>query len=287
MSNSPTTISAFASRRMGYGSRCSRQLRGALLVTLGLYLASSGSALAEEGESHILAEARSSFTEGVEAAQAGEWERAIEAFQHSNQLRPSATTTFNLASALVQAARLSEAVTMLDDLLAEGEVESRVAQEARELRDSIEPRISRLTITLTGSMEDVMVFLDDVGLPIERVGVLFVVDPGPHSLIVRRSEEIVASLDFSVAQGERTEINLDVPDQVAPIETSFDEEDVEEDEEPTRRRDGRWLARQWWFWTVVGAVVVGGAATGIALGVDGSPDIIEGTFDPSYIEIGY
>jgi len=249
-------------------------------------LATSTPVNAEEaGRSDELEQARASFTEGVEAADRGDWVRAVEAFQRSYGLRPSTTTAFNLASALVQAERLGEAVTLLEDLLDNDDADQAVVQEARQLRDSLEPRISRLTITLTGSMENVMVFLDDVGLPLERVGVLFVVEPGPHSVVVRREEEVVASLDFTVAQGERTEITLDVPEQAPPIEEDLPEDEIGDDDEPTRR-GGRWLVRQWWFWTVIGAVVVGGAATGIALGVDTEPDIVEGNFDPSYIELG-
>jgi hypothetical protein len=66
-------------------------------------------------------------------------------------------------------------------------------------------------------------------------------------------------------------------DEEEPVEDPGPLAPLEEEEEPGERRG---IASRWWFWTLIGAVVIGGAVTaGVLLsGSDGGPNGSLGTF---------
>jgi len=171
-----------------------------------------------------------------------------------------------------RADRLTESMTLaarLDPVLDldPQELPSRLVEAAREAREGAQeqPLLSERLVRRLGEA------LPSAGLIVVQPR------PGPHRALVELYDtssggrlrswlveadelDMVAEAlsDSSVAQAPRE--TPDEPDEPEP----FEPRDPEEEDEP---RDRRPWYRQWWVWTLVGAVVLGGAAVGTYYGI--------------------
>jgi len=75
---------------------------------------------------------------------------------------------------------------------------------------------------------------------------------GKHRLSVRAKGHASFVQDVEVVAGKWLELQV----RLNPSESMAS----------ARENEGS-VVKQWWFWTIIGAVVVGGAATGLALGL--------------------
>lgn len=82
------------------------------------------------------------------------------------------------------------------------------------------------------------------------------VAPGSHELFAHASGHVDEKVSMSLALGERRDVDLQL-ESTPPI------------------------TARWWFWTAIGVVVVGGAATAYALTTERSPS--SGTFTPGKV----
>ena len=81
---------------------------------------------------------------------------------------------------------------------------------------------------------------------------------GKHTLSVRAKGHAPFVQDVEVLAGQWLELQVKLSPTQPMAETAG---------------DGDSVATKWWFWTIIGAVVVGGAATGLALGLQGNEPV--------------
>ncbi|RLB48609.1 MAG: hypothetical protein DRJ42_22870 [Deltaproteobacteria bacterium] len=197
-------------------------------------------------------EARALFEEGLGLAAEERFEEAAERFRRAYQLRPASPIAFNLGNALVEGGHLVEGTEMLRQVARDPNGSSDLRERAQWIIDNAESRIGSIVVQVTGHLDDVVVDVAGASLAPASYGVPISADPGPTEVNARRGAETVASATADVPEGGQVEVSLDVPaplDDVAllPIEAPADE---------GASADGGVLGK-WWFWTAVGAVVVG------------------------------
>ena len=111
------------------------------------------------------------------------------------------------------------------------------------------------------------------------VGVAFPVDPGSHEISARQGEITVSTRQITLAEGELREVDLELsghraePEGATPDETPEGLGTAEPDPDGESARPGRSVLRQWWFWTIIGAVVVGGVVTAGVLATEDNDEL--------------
>ena len=165
----------------------------------------------------------------------------------------------------------------------------RAAQaDAKQAFDALAGRISQLSVELVGATaHEVSLAIDGKAVPSALSGYALPVNPGTRKLEGRRGQEAVSQL-VTLREGEKRTVTLTfvaqpaapsvaasapTPKQVAAQQnTSTDGDDAaltaaEAGEDGAR--PGKPLTKQWWFWTSIGGVVVGGTAVALALALGG------------------
>lgn len=204
------------------------------------------------------------FQQGVEAADSGRWDEARALFAETYELLPRPQVLLNLAGALAQTGRIVAAVDAYRRVEALGDAASEPLREAaRSARTMLEPRLAYLQLDFHDTLaEGDDVQLDDVPLARGTRGDERAMDPGRHSIVVRRDGVEVLREDFRLYEGERLRLDLRAPEP----EPSLEETPVEPLRAPTRD-DTEWFESPI-FWTVLGVVVAGSVAIGVAVAVD-------------------
>ena len=101
-------------------------------------------------------------------------------------------------------------------------------------------------------VEGAEVLVDDEIVGTAPLGEPLVLDPGPHVVIGRHPDHGTVRLEVTLASDTREAVSLVLTSPVGPGPGPGPTPPVEEE----------WtIASQWWFWTIIGAVVAGGAVT--------------------------
>ncbi|UJR81103.1 hypothetical protein [Sandaracinus amylolyticus] len=163
--------------------------------------------------------ARSLYEDGVRAARARRWPEARGAFERSYALYPRPITLMNLAGAQRQTGRLVAASESYRRFL-------RDASE-RERRDygaaiesalgGIDAQIAHATLRIEGLDPGDRVQLDGEALDPRALGTEIALDPGEHRVVIARTEQTLLDHPFTLREGERTEVALEVPRVVARV----------------------------------------------------------------------
>jgi hypothetical protein len=250
--------------------------RALLLTTVLMLFTGVAYAQDEPGETEgeeADAEAQRLFGEGRSALEAERYDDAVDLFTRSFELRAHPPTAFNLAFALREAGRPTEALSWLDRI-AEGEVGELDAEQTAELdafRRETEARLGRVVISIDGA-EAADILVDDVPSGRVRRGseLSRTVDPGEH-VVVARSEGLEEERsEVMVAAGATETLRLTLrapaapdpePPAAEPVVTvaggNEDEMDDDDDGIPA------------WVW-IVGGLIVAGAAVGLAVALTSS-----------------
>ena len=244
--------------------------RGAavLAVLLGGLAISVGVAAAQEAASdaETTASARALFEQGMDAVDGRDFETAADRLARSLELRDSPVVRTNYALALIELGRLVEASEHLRQVQRGAPADSRVHQIATERLASLEPRLGRLVVVVTGSTEDVEVRVDDAPMPPALVGVEHPIDPGAHRVSLHRGDVELASSSVSVEGGRTSSLSLTARPPT-PEEAAAEAWVSDSDLLPgNRETPSGGIEQEWWFWTLIAAVVVG-AGVGIAIAV--------------------
>jgi hypothetical protein len=213
------------------------------------------------------------------------WPEARVLFEQAHALKPSARTlrgmgkvSFELKEYVRAQKELNEALTELRSPLSEQQ-----RHEVLGLLLRIEKFIGRLTIRVKPAEAVASIMLDG-----SRVEGELKLDLGQHDLSIQAPGYRSLNRNITVEGGKTTRLELTLtPDEqvqardsspstastspeVAAATLSVTEPMPEDGAEPPlgpqpvdQHRDG--VLQQWWFWTIVSAVVVGGAVTAIAL----------------------
>jgi hypothetical protein len=217
---------------------------------------------ANEGD---LARARKSFQRGVQAVNRKDYTNAAALFEEALALHYAPATAYNLASALFELRRFTEAYNLLRTLLVRDDVPAAVRARAEELDKTLELEVARLNVVMSGDARDLSAQVDGAPLAAERLGRPFAVAPGKHEIVAMRAGEVVSRRELDIAVRTTALVDLGVivaaaepapPPPPAPVAAPKDK-----DSWYTRHRKVLWIS------VAAGVVVVGaGVATALLVG---------------------
>lgn len=256
---------------------------------LALALALTASSAAAQSSSEVAA-ARALFREGLAAARAGRWQQALERFERSYAIAPRDSTLLNLAGAQVQTGRLVEGAESYRRFLAEahggGRRGARYRRQAREALEQVEGRLGRLVLRVEGGAAGDDVLLDDDPLAPAALGVEVPVNPGAHTVVVRRGDTVRARETFEIDEGERREVTVEVSVDLQ-VATEGDAGSAPaaalrsdpEAEASSGDDSGVWIG----VGVGVGVLAAVGVALGVALAVDAENATYTGNLGPGAV----
>ena len=145
--------------------------------------------------------AREQFRLGAEAARAGRWDAALQAFERSYALVPNPITQLNLAGAQVQTGHLIAGTENYRRFLREATSGPAASHrgEAEQALGQAEARIAHLHIAIEGLVPGDVVLLDGEHVPAAALGADLPVDPGAHVVSVSRGGSCAACAAWQAA----------------------------------------------------------------------------------------
>lgn len=223
--------------------------------------------------------AREQFRAGVAAVREARWTDALSAFQRSYALVPQPITLLNIAGAQVETGQLVAGAESYRRFLAQA-TDGAAAEHRTEASEALaraEARVAHATVDVIGMESADQLTLDAQPLGRATVGMSIPVDPGPHVFAVRRGGDELArvSVTFRVADLQRVSLAVRSGAMVGA--------DPVVPDAPPPRRGG--VLRSPWFWTVVGVVVAGGAATAVVLATRSDPETYAGNLNPGRVTV--
>ena len=273
-------------------SQRGRALTPIVCVLLLILLAFLGPAsAAAQPSTSSTAMARAFFEQGLELAEAEEWEQAADRFQRSLRLRRSPVVAFNLGTAYGHLGRLVEAAELFRGAARDGGGD--LAAAARAQLAEVEPRLGTLTVHTVGPEGSVQIQIDGRPLSLEAIGAPIPADPGTRTLRALRGDDEVASAIVEVTAGATAEVTLRIPtpevsspEEVAAQATAA---------EPRLATSTRPVAAaesggdDTLVWVVIIAAIAVAAGVGVGLGVGLSQGVAEpigGNLTPGTLEFG-
>lgn len=174
-----------------------------LLTARGLCLAVACTLLGATARAQSVDDARAAFEQGVALARRARWLEASEAFRRSQSLSSRASTAFNLALALQQLGRVTEAREVLTACLAAPDAARDVTlrADAQRVLAAVQARVA--AITLVVSPTDVTARIDGDARPEAGATRTFELDPGRHTVRVEREGAEPEEFALSLEPGER------------------------------------------------------------------------------------
>jgi hypothetical protein len=253
--------------------------RAAVLAVL---LSAFASPVGAQSPSEVSA-ARALFREGLEHANAGRWDEARQRFERSYGIAPRLPTLLNLAGAQVQSGRLVAGAESYRRFISEAQRgrEARMVGQARDALAAVEPRIAQITVSAPGLGREDAILLDGETLAPAAIGVAVPVDPGAHTLVVRRGETERAREAVELREGERREVTLRVPiDLEVPAEDTPPDEPAAIEEAPASDDTMIWVG------VGIGAavLVVVAVVIGVVFAVEESGAPYTGNLGPGVLQ---
>ena len=231
------------------------------------------------------------FSRGVDAARQNDWSDAREAFEKAYRLAPRLVVLINLAGAQARTGLLVEASRNYRRVL-EASTSPETAEygeAAKAILPSLEARIPRIQITPAGLGPSDVVAIDGNQVPASALKGPVLVDPGTHTLTVRRDGVQRARIDFSVAESESHDISL--PSAVFVLSPAPRGQGASDGATvplspttgpPPPGDRGRWWTSPW-FWAATAGVV---AASTVALVlVEQHPQPYSGNVGPGIVNV--
>lgn len=181
-------------------------------------------------------QARGLYREGVAAVRAARWSEALSAFERSAQLRPHATTTYNIAACEQAMGRYTKARETFARALEEGtsrpgELAPTLEAEARGYTEQIDKMLAHVTVTLVPgdagiavdgrplasrpASSGVSMYVAGIELPgpgrkVSAATFELVVDSGPHVLTLSRKGYTDSVVTRSFTPGSRSTVKLEI-----------------------------------------------------------------------------
>ncbi len=212
------------------------------------------------------------FRQGRDLIKKGDWKSGCEKLDASMKRYASASTLMNLALCRQEEGRVATAWAMVQQALVlnrdtvGAQRRDRLQATGEELPAKLEPRLSRLRVTVVPPTEGARVEEAGRSLPLESAVPL---DPGTHDLVLLLPGRADVKRQVSLREGETLSVELAVPAASAPPPAPEANEKktaraAEPPEAPAARSEGGIPA---WAWVVGGAgLAFGGVAIGF--GVD-------------------
>jgi hypothetical protein len=245
-----------------------------IAVCVGCALGLSSPALAQQHRAAVSGAAEVSYDELIREALSEfnlrNFAEARALFERAHALEPNARTLRGLGITAFELKRYVRALSELQAALDETHKPLTEAQrnEVRSLIAKSRRFVGEVKLAITP--EDASVAVD--GRPSASADL--VLDLGEHDVVVRASGYRDAELKLLIDGGENTTqrvelVRLDLnPERVAAVAPS-EPAGVAAPAQHRTADDGGTIFGKWWFWTTVGAVVVGGSVTALAVASSG------------------
>lgn len=227
-------------------------------------------------ETAVEATPRQMFLQGVELFGGEQYDAALELFERSYAANPVNLVLYNMAMCQRALFRYVESIDSFQRYLALGG-DTIPAERQEEVQELIEEMSVQLGILhLVVEPEGASVLVDGRAVGAEHLSRLRL-RSGLHDVVVRAPGFRDLQREIRVEPQRVTEVRVQLAPEIEEIETPMPDEPVEVSPvdpvpEPldTPPEERRGVHRQWWFWTIVGVVVAGGAlGLGLGLGLDG------------------
>jgi len=248
--------------------------RALIVVLVSWLMASTGSAQAPADQQYERAVA-----DGLAAFRGGQFAKARELFERAHLLRPNARTLRALGLSAVELKRYTQARAELEAARSDTRQPLTAAQ-----RDELNQMLTWMqhalaTVQLRVEPAHAQVLVD--GEPTSAAQL--VLEPGSHTFRVTADgyEAVDHAMELAAAENRSLELVLTrspvvvppiAPAPVAQSSPAFVRPDVAPPPSPARTPT---VFGRWWFWTAVGAVVVGGTVTAVALASSGDDSFVE------------
>lgn len=219
-------------------------------------------------EAQAEAQAQAAFLQGQQLAEARQFALALEQYREANRLAPdSPAPLLGIGLCLTELGQNREALDMLDRYLDRGR-NPQSRQQAQEAIERVTRPLEIGTIRLTVAPSNATVTVDGREIPAYRFNRIRV-NGGSHAVIARLAGYADARREVRVRAGQAVSVTLNLSHDSTPAPDGGATSGTSAQPTPTPRRS---VARRWWFWTIIGAVVVGsGLAVGLTLGLDEEP----------------
>jgi hypothetical protein len=242
-----------------------------LTLLVGLTLAASVPAHTLAQASQQNAVARTLFEEGVALADRGDYVGASDRFSRAYSLKPTSGIAFNWASVSIETGKFVQAEDLLMSVLRDPTADASLKAECETMLSTLRPRLPRLVVHVRGHggapvEPDVQVEVDGQTWPRAAWDVASPVDPGSHTLRLKRGNEELQHSEATLSEGSAQEIVLEVPSESAKLVST--PRDAAPIDEPAARTP---LYKNWKLWTAVGVVVAAGVITGVVLATKQDP----------------
>lgn len=141
-------------------------------------------------------------------------------FAASHKMDPAIGTLLNLADCHEKQGLLARAWVDWGEArdMAKREGDSKRADLAARRQASLDPRVPRITVKITGNVDGFDVYRDDTKLDPAMFGVALPVDPGPHKVSIRRGATVLKESGVESKENARDEVTLDATGLSRPIE---------------------------------------------------------------------
>jgi hypothetical protein len=218
------------------------------LLLLPLSLLAAAPAAAQPSDVDVQ-EARRLFDAGVAAIQNEDYATALDDFTRSQNLNPRPVTMYNIGMCQRALADFPAAYATLQQYLAEAEDNSASRLDAaRRVVQELDGVLARVTVRVEPSRAEVLVDGGSVGTgsvtePLRLLAGTHVFEARLHGY--RPARDVI-------------DVQAGVPVDVVLTLQPLPEDETENGGTET---DEGGVATKWWFWTIIGAVVVGGAVT--------------------------
>ncbi len=203
----------------------------------------------------VLQEAGERFDRGVAFYDEGDFGAALAEFLRAYELTEHWGVLYNLGQVSSALNRHAEALRYFESYLADGGAEIDAGRRS-EVEESIGALRSRLaTLTVTVDVDGAEILLDDEIVGTTPLAEPIYVSSGPHVVVARHPEHGSERRAVTLASETTETVAFEL---VQPVV----EPPVGPGASPVVGQEEEWsIAEQWWFWTILGVAVAGGAAT--------------------------
>ena len=203
-------------------SVCLIALIGATVLAPSNAHAQPASAPAAQPTGSELAAARQWFIQALALEKKDDWAAALEKFEKVAQIKMTPQVRFHIALCHENMGRLVDAINGFELATQEaqyvGDKARDVAKNAPLRAAALRERVGHVTLTLSGRRTVSQIWLDNSPVSEAMFGSEIPVDPGEHTVQVRRDDEVVWRKSFNVEakQHEALEVEVDDPEVVSP-----------------------------------------------------------------------
>lgn len=229
-----------------------------------------------------LSDARRAYELGTRELEAHRYPTAIEALEASFRLDPVPVVLFNLGLAHEGVGHVRAAIDSYERYLSLAREVPAARAEALRARVAT-LRASLCTLAVEGDLAGATLRVDGRDEPL--VDGVARIEPGERVVELDAPGRVSLRQTLPLTPGSRTSLRLEVapPPTSPPPAPRVEPPPPRVDRAPTpatphpRATPAPSIASRWWFWTLLGAVVVAGVATGLAVGLHHTEAPIAGT----------